>query len=87
MGCGQKNRWSHPGFERFLPPSCTQAPPITRLQARKVRLGPRCRKIVPPSFCKVEKRLRHLGTDEVSSNILRAGFAVTGPVETARRRR
>jgi hypothetical protein len=69
----------------FLPAGGTEAPTVTRIQARKARSGNRCRKIVAMRFGELEKRRSHNGANRVTANVLSTGITTSISVKPCHR--
>jgi len=57
------------GLMRFDPSTQTQAPLVTRCQARKLPLWARRREVIALLLTKLEKISRHNGTDQMRPDI------------------
>jgi hypothetical protein len=76
-----------PRIERFLPPWCTQAPLVARLQARKSKLEVGSREIVSSGLGECQEFGRQNNADRVRPDVFRARIAAAVAEKAGHRRR
>ncbi len=83
IGAFQNNPGRHARCQRFNPSQDTQAPLVTRLQARESRFRYRGCQVIATLLTEFEKCLCHDGTDDMRAMVFRIGLATTIPKETS----
>jgi hypothetical protein len=80
VGRRQVDQWCCPMVESFLPPGCTEAPSVSRLQSSKSGHWHGGREIIAMAFGEGEKLLGNLDADTVDAVVVNRDFAasVTG---------
>ena len=70
-----------PRFERLLPATCAEAPPVARLETGEPELRLRCREVVADCGAEREELLGHHRADGVDAGVLAARPAAAVPPE------